>query len=323
MKTTHILFASLIAIITLGGCRKNEPAAEPQHIVPLYQAMRDYASLDSAVRAELFAADSTLIKTFMSTVSELPADDELLSLWSESLPVSVFTPPVDSVYPTLEPVEEALGTILARAAADGLIFPKRDYAAVVYGRREAILFVDSTMLIALNHYLGADYPGYNHWPAYMTIYKHPGMLPYDMAEALTATAYPYAAEGSEATLLSRMLYEGALVKAKMELVPDATLEGALGYDERTLEWLARNERRIWQQIVAKHLLYDTSASTIEKLNRPAPMVTMLDEPAPARVGRYIGYKIVDAYCRRHTATLPYLLSPSFYTSPQILSESGY
>lgn len=320
----HIaLIITITTAMLLASCDHGRKEAASQHIVPLYRMISDYPALDSAGRADLMARDSTIIKAFMSTVSELPVDDELLNLWSASLPVSVFTPPVDSVYPTLTNIEADLGAILANAAAEGLSLPHREYVAVVYGRREAILFVDSMMMIALNHYLGADYDGYSHWPAYMRVYKEPSVLPYDMAEALVATTYRYRTEGADATLLSRMLYEGALAKAKLSIVPDATLEGVLGYDSRTLKWLDDHQKEIWQQIVSRRLLYDTSETTIDKLIAPSPMVTMLAQPTPGRAGRYIGFKIVEAYCRRNKATLPYLLSPEFYDSQQTLAQSGF
>lgn len=240
------------------------------------------------------------------------------------MPVRVFTPDVDSVFPTLEPMRANLGYILGRAAADSLALPQRRYAAVVYGRTESILFKDSVMFIALNHYLGEDYPGYSHWPAYMRSQKAPERLSYDMAEALVATQYPYVAVGQDATVLSRLLYEGVITYAKMQLVEDADLKAALGYDENELKWLDENEAALWRDVVAKRLLYDTSTSTAEKLVAPSPQVRELQPAAPGRVGRYLGYRIVEAYVKNHSdVALRDMLSPEFYASPSVLAESGY
>lgn len=314
----------LLPGLLLPSCqRETTPTYPTADVANVYTFMEDYGTMDAATRASAYARDSVEIKAFLRTVSELSPDSSLMAAWAESKVVEVFTPAVDSVFGNGAAVGSALGAILAKAANEGIELPRRRYASVVYGRPESILFVDSVMLIALNHYLGADYPGYSHWPTYMRQGKTPAMLPYDMAEALTATAYPY--ESSESsTLLSRLLYEGALAHAKLRLVPDATPAMVLGYDDATMKWLAENENSLWQSIVSGRLLYDTAESTASKLVEPTPTVTLVTPNAPGRMGRYIGYRIVEDYMRSHPdATLPYLLSPSFYHSGSALVESGY
>ncbi|MBD5215926.1 MAG: hypothetical protein HDS78_05345 [Bacteroidales bacterium] len=311
--------------VLLASCRpevREEYPAEP--IVPLYDILYEYADLGTAERAYIMDTDSALLADFMQVVSTDPMDDALLEWWSGSMPVQVFTPDVDSVFPTLEPLRANLGYILGCAEADSLGLPRREYAAVVYGRTESILFVDSAMFIALNHYLGEDYPGYSHWPTYMRRQKNPQRLPYDIAEALVATAYPYEASGAEATVLSRLVYEGVLVHAKMQLVPDADAGEALGYDRAEMNWLREHEAELWRDAVARRLLYDTSTTLAEKLVAPAPQVRELQPSAPGRAGRYIGYRIVEAYVKAHPeVSLRRMLSPDFYASPNILAESNY
>ena len=58
-----------------------------------------------------------------------------------------------------------------------------------------------------------------------------------------------------------MLYEGALAAAKLATVPDATVQGVLGYDAADLSLLTEREGELWRQIIAAGLLYDTSAMT--------------------------------------------------------------
>lgn len=180
------------------------------------------------------------------------------------------------------------------------------------------------MLIALNHFLGPEFSGYSRWPVYRRVEKSPANLPYALSEALIATRYPYEATPEQATLLSRMLYEGALAKAKLATVPGATVEGVLGYNKSDYAALADSEDELWRQIVAAGLLYDTSVMTSERLNAPSPAVTVLPSVWPPRVGRYIGYRIVDSYMKKHPeTTLAQLLSPDFYNSAQTSAQSAY
>ena len=313
----------LLLCLPFGCKQQEETAVAPQHIHNIYTFMKGYALMDSTTRQQAYLADSTTINAFMRTVSEMPVNDGLLEAWSGSNVVGVFTPAVDSVYRNLENVELQLGSILEASKAEGLELPQREYAAVVYGRPESILFVDSTMLIAMNHYLGEDYPGYSHWPAFMRQTKTPEMLPYDIAEALIATQYPYT-QSESSTLLSRMIYEGALAHAKAAVVPDSNLKLVLGYDDETLDWLKDNEAEIWHSLIANHLLYDTSESVASRMIEPAPQVSLVAPVAPGRVGRYIGYRIVADYLKKHADTpLPSMLSPVFYGDSKVLIESGY
>ncbi|MBP3537194.1 MAG: hypothetical protein J6J93_06595 [Muribaculaceae bacterium] len=312
-KTIKYIVSAALLLVVFASCENKE---NRQHaLVPvsdLVSLMRDYSVMSSDERAAAYDADSTAVKAFMLTLGVDEPTDSLLLAWSSSRAVEVFTPDVDSVFPDRNIVGKTLGMIIDNAASLDLGLPKRRYAAVVYGRPESVLFVDSVMLIALNHYLGADYPGYSHLPHYQRAVKTPEQLPYDISEALVATEYPYE-EGESATLLSRMLYEGALALAKTRLVDASSPATALGYDEDTYQRLLKTEGDIWRTLVENRLLYDISPTTSRKLLSPGPDVNLGNMNVPSRAGRFIGYRIVESYMRKHPeTTLSELLSLSFY-----------
>lgn len=304
------IFLVLILLASCGNKESKEHQSVP--ISDLVSLMRDYSGMSSDERAAAYDADSIAVKAFMLTLGVDEPTDSLLLAWSSSRAVEVFTPDVDSVFPDRNIVGKTLGMIIDNAASLDLGLPKRRYAAVVYGRPESVLFVDSVMLIALNHYHGADYPGYSHLPHYQRAVKTPEQLPYDLAEALVATEYPFEAGGST-TLLSRMLYEGALIFVKTRLVDASSPATALGYDEDTYQRLMKTEGDIWRTLVENRLLYDISPTTSRKLLSPGPDVNLGNMNVPSRSGRFIGYRIVESYMRKHPeTTLSELLSPSLY-----------
>ena len=313
MRYVPLLFLIIILAACNGGTADHRP--EPAHVVPLYKEIAG---------GNISATDSTELKAFMLTVSDLPLSPELIEAWSASKVVAVFTPDVDSVFTDTMYVAGRLGEILHRAIDKRLPLPHRRYATVVYGRPESILFVDSVMLIALNHYLGADYPGYSHWPSYMRQTKTIQSLPYDMAEALVATSYPYTLEGEDDTALARMIYHGVLATIRQQLVPGSNRADALGYTPEQLKWLEDNERNLWHSLIGQQLLYDTSSATIDKLVSPSPSTGILSPDAPGRAGRYIGYRIVCAYINKYPdTTISEMLSPDFYRGNRTLIDSQY
>ncbi|MDO4319748.1 MAG: hypothetical protein Q4C34_04160 [Bacteroidales bacterium] len=318
-----IVYTTILALTALLACSRAEEGTAPQTIVPLYRMMADFSSMSTAARDSFMTADSAQIRAMVEVIGGGSPTADQLTRWSQSMPVTIFTPPTDSVFPTLAPLEDTLGIILARAGRESLDLPRRSYAAVVWGNRRSIVINGDVVLIALNHYLGQDYPGYGHWPLYMRIDKKPGRLPYDITEALVASRYAYDG-GTNATVLSRLIYEGVLAAVKMALVPDAKLTEALGYSEKELEWLDENQTEIWRQIVGQNLLYDTSEITADRLVAPAPATSIISPDTPRRAGRYIGYRIVSEYMRHHSdVTLQQMLRPDFYTDQAVLIESGY
>lgn len=317
-----LLIGITTALATIfAGCSQTE--FKPAEIAPIYKSLEQYPKMDSAQRDSFMHKNALELNAMNGYLGKGPVNGTTMMEFATSPAVKIFTPAVDSVFPKIQPVEKTLGLILANANTLGLGLPKRHYAAVVWGNYKSIVFTDSCMLIALNHYLGADYEGYSGWPEYMRLGKTPKRLAYDIAEAMVANTFPYERKPSS-TALSRMVYEGAITLAKMKLVPDAALSEALGYTDKQLEWLHDHESEIWNVLVGRDLLYNTSEDIVEKLVSPAPSTPLISPVAPGRVGRYLGYCILTSYLKNNSSTpLPYIFTPDFYNNPSLLVESGY
>lgn len=321
-KVAILAAVGTIATAACGG-HEQTPPPDDVYVANVYDIMARFGRTDSASRAALVGADTAEVRAFMSVVGELPVTDERMAAWSYSLPVLKFTPLADSVFPdsTARPAL-AIGNMQARLRRAGVAITPRRYAIVVWGRLESIMFVDSVMLIALNHYLGAENEAYEGFPLYQRLVKEPKYMPYDITEAVLATDHPYDNEGG--TVLQRMLYEGALTVAKIEAVDGGNAQDALGYRPEQMQFIIDEEAALWRQLIAQGYLFDTSQATIDRLINPAPNTPLLDIRCPGRVGRYIGYRIVESYRSRHPeVTLSTLLSPQFYADPTVLEESHY
>lgn len=318
-----LIILLIAASAAFSSCTNHD--VEPCPIVPIYNYVYNVEHYNASKLDSIIHTDSAAFKAYFDIVSPGVVDSAHLASWSASTPVRIFTPAVDSVYPDISILEHKLGGILKNASSQGLKFPSRKYAAVVWGNLKSIIFADDVMLIALNHYLGEDYKGYQNrlWPAYMRSEKTPVNLPYDITEALVATEFPFT-DSDGTTALSRMIYEGALIETKMRLVPDADLAIALGYNDTQLDWFKHNSKELWQMAISKKLLYDTSKETAARLVDKSPSTSILSPYVPGRAGRYIGYMIVRSYIKRHPDTpLQYLLSSDFYNNDKTLPAAGY
>ncbi|MDE6331853.1 MAG: hypothetical protein K2L80_04550, partial [Muribaculaceae bacterium] len=177
-------YGIIISALCMMACSGNKESYPPREIIPLYDNIAAYASLDSAGRARILADESPLLHDYLAVLDCNNLSDSLMMKISQSKPVEVFTPDVRQVFQSLDSLDLQLGHIIGASAHRGLNLGVNSFAAVVWGRPQSIVFVDSVMLIALNHYLGSDYPGYSGMPAYRCKDETPQQLPDDMAESV-------------------------------------------------------------------------------------------------------------------------------------------
>lgn len=354
----HRIFSFLLVALTtatLVSCSDDSKTPDRvQKIARLDRMTYAYPKMDAARRSSLRDSLAPELSALVKVMElDSTANDEAILAWSDTQPVKIFSPLVDKAFPTLDSLEHTLGGIVGNAGDNGLKIPRYRFATVVWGKPKSIVFADSVALIALNHYLGSDSPAYANWPLYIRQQKRPELLPYDIAEAMVATAYPYKPSDAhkakprqevetdpydestaddipdmviepDGMLLNRMLYEGALVYAKTRLVPDADVTLALGFTPEQMRDVVANEEFAWNKIVSGKMLYSTDPELHDRLFNLLPNSAPISPQAPGRALRYIALQIVRAYVDGHKdVTLDFLLSPAFYNAPNTLREAGY
>lgn len=321
LKYLTLLLISISAAF-IAGCGRSRHA-DSQPIVRLDRILASYDRCDPQQQSALLDSVQPEVSAMFAVLGIDSVSPSVLDHWCRSRVVEVFQPAVDSVYPNLDVVSGQIGHIMDAACSELPALPPLTFASVVWGNPRPVVRVDSVMLIALNHFLGADYPGYAQWPDYRRTGKTPEMLPYAVASALAASQYPMEA-GTDATLLSWMLYEGALVEARMRLVPDAQLDAALGYTPEQLKYAEEHLADIWQEMSVKRMIYDTDPLLIDRMVAPAPSSPVMLTQAPGRIGCYVGYRIIKAYLSKFPGIPLYqLLSEDFYADQQSLIKSGF
>lgn len=189
-------------------------------------------------------------------------------------------------------VETALGEMLGRLKT---LIPQvkvdRIYG-VVSPYRQSIIVADSSVLIALNHYLGSDYEGYQMLSPEMRERKVPRQIAPDVAEALVRVAMPY--RPRENSVLERLLYEGAV-----SLAVDEALDGK----EATSRDIIAS---CWKELAGDGVLYSTSEMVHGRV---------FDDRHPQ--SRALGRAIIDSYRQGDdTLSVATMLSPEFYNDAQ-------
>lgn len=320
---TTKLFNAVAIILLLGACSKS-PQQSGTRIIRLDKEVATYKDLAAKDKEQHLDSLYPYIAGYMQIIGLDSIDIPALNALSQSNMIAMFAPSVDSVFSDNDKylADIAMTDKFLENLSDSL--PRCAYATVIWGKDKSIIVNDTVMYIALNHYLGSDHEAYSNWPEYKRINKRPDMLPYDVMETRLALAMPYAANKAKNTLLSNMVYEGALAYIKFKLIPDARLCNALGFSQEQLDDIIKNESLMWKRLVSGQMLYSTDAILLQNLLNPAPSSSMISPDAPGRAVRYIGYKIVDSYMAKYPDTaLGTLLKPSFYTDKDILRKAWY
>lgn len=316
-----------IAIILLCSCKNDETrviANEDGKVFNrLDSTLATYASLTDEQRVAVVDSIGDVIRTWFYIQGKTDLSDSALIEYSESDAVRVFYKDICSEFSDLASINKIILKLeenICKQFGDNYFY---DLYSVVSPYNQSIFIADSMMFVGLNHYLGSDYPGYGYFEPYQRIVKTPQHLPYDIAESYLLSEYPYI-RSNDATVLNILLYNGVIIYAMMQLVPNADLAEALGYSEEQLRWAERNEKDAWNALISRNLLYSANQHDANRLVNPSPVTSILHQESPGRLGRYIGYKIVKNYVSNHAnVDLSWLLSADFYNSIQSLIDSKY
>lgn len=110
------------------------------------------------------------------------------------------------------------------------------------------------------------------------------------------------------TLLADMIYYGKayhFVKTMMPCTPD---EYIIGYTPEEIQASYSNEELIWSHFIENELLFITNPFEIRKYTGEAPFTDAISMEAPGRLGRWIGWNIVDGYRFNNSLTINELMA---------------
>lgn len=181
--------------------------------------------------------------------------------------------------------------------------------------------------IGLDMFLGADsefYPALRgSIPQYLSRRFTPeNIVPRVIESYVREELYPQ--DELDVTLLQHMVYQGKVMYALEQVMPDAADSLLIGYTAEQWEWADHFERDIWAWFLQEELLYDSDYNRIQKYLGEAPFTPELgeqNESAP-KLGVFIGWKMVRAYMDRNPdVSLADLLGTN--DAQRILEESRY
>lgn len=325
MRAKHILYLAipLAALYPACVCCVSHPCSIPAECHP-HEIIRLEKILDSGDSSAI-SDHSEGLRLFLTMmgISHASGMTELTAAadsFRNTPGFSYFLPDVLAHFESTDTLERRIAHLKSNWSISA--FPDSIYT-VVSPYLQSIMTVDTTSaFIALNHYMGENYPPYESFPRHARTVKIEARIDYDLSEALAAAAYPYPEH--ESRLVSRMVYQGAVLFNTMNSVADSELATALGWSIDQLNWAEENERRIWQTIIENDWLYGDIHSVPVQLIDAAPSFPQISPDCPAGIARFLGYRIVQSYFKTHRSeTLKQFFDSRKYLDPEILRLASY
>lgn len=137
---------------------------------------------------------------------------------------------------------------------------------------------------------------------------------------ITFRNIPLQNQNPEATLLDCIIEEGKYIYATQSILSEKPFHYILDYTKEQLQWVDKNEANIWAYIIENQLLYNKDRTKYFHLIAPGPSTKNIAN-SPARIGNYIGYKIVQSYMEENSISIDSLFNT--LDSKLILQQSKY
>jgi len=180
---------------------------------------------------------------------------------------------------------------------------------------------DSLIILGLEYYLGPeasfrpDLPQYI-LKRYQEAYLVPQLMVVHFSRLFNATDF------GDQTVLADMIFYGKAYYFARSVMPCAPDSLFTGYTALEMEDIVEHEQVIWAGVLENELLFHNSHEEKNKIFAERPKTLELGENCPGRIGRWIGWRIVQAYMAKHPNTsLRELMEMK--DARKLFNESGY
>lgn len=192
------------------------------------------------------------------------------------------------------------------------------------GFNYSVVFVDSTLAVSLEMYLGKNNKFYGMMsPDIFPMYRRRNMEQQNMVpdciKGWINMEFPLKSETKD--LLNEMVHAGKLLYISDALLPFTEDTLKIGYTQQQMDWCNKNEFNVWAYFVEQKLLYSSDANEIMKYTADGPFTAAFNKESPPRIAHWIGWRLVRSFMKNnHDVKVESLIDIDAQT---ILSRSKY
>lgn len=324
-------FLVMILVIFFISCSKSEgykkklqiscKNLEPQK-VEVVEFNKVLFALDTANFEESYRA---IIPQYQEYLYETPSEVDILAL--KELVTDTFMLKINQLacetFPDIQLVNKEIKDVYQHYK---YYFPEKNIPKTftevmgIYSNRP-VSIGDEYITIGLDFYLGNkdlvyDKMGFRR-------YKSRRMQPFSLTRDLAQEFYyhTYGNRKNQKSVLAEMIERGKeyyFIEAMNPSLPDSVI---LGYSLQQMEWAEVNEGAVWAAVVGNNMLFTNVLDNKRMLFNDGPFTASFGNNSPARLGDFLGLKIVRSFMSNNDETLVELMQMTDYQD--ILQKSKY
>lgn len=155
------------------------------------------------------------------------------------------------------------------------------------------LISDSIIVISLDFFLAENCKYQPQQPQYiLKRYKKEYVIPTAIASIAT---HFIQSDITDNSLVAEMIFFGKMYYFLQITMPDLSDEIICGYDSEDLKEINNHQDVIWAHLIDKKLLFETKHEITNKYIGERPNVQEIGNKCPGRIGRWLGWQIVQKY----------------------------
>lgn len=186
--------------------------------------------------------------------------------------------------------------------------------------KNKVLLAEDYLFIALDTYLGENHGFYVGIQEYLRKNFERNQIIPDVATEFGKRFVP---QPRSKEFLEHMIYYGKILYLKDLWLPETPDYEKMGYTSEEMEWAKENEEQIWRYFVEKQILFDSDTQLYTRFLYPAPFSKFyleLDSESPARLGQYIGWRMIRQYMEKNNVSIEQMLQTDAET---IFKQANY
>lgn len=173
-------------------------------------------------------------------------------------------------------------------------------------KKDGDLYFDSnSVIIGLDYFIGA-HATYKpqQIPDYILRRYDAEHLPADIMQFVSSQ---FIQTSKEETMLAEMIDYGKSYYLLSKILPCTPEHILMGYTKEEWDDSFENDAIIWANFIENELLFDTNHQMKQKFLGERPNVYEIGDKCPGRIGRWVGWQIVNAYAERSGVSVTELM----------------
>ncbi|MFT4899511.1 MAG: hypothetical protein ACI9U0_001309 [Flavobacteriales bacterium] len=196
---------------------------------------------------------------------------------------------------------DAIETELSKAFSHFKYYYPNDSTPTIYtyisglNYEEPIIIDNNNIIIGIDMFYGKNYKAYQQLkiPQYLSkSYDKKYITPIVFREFITQK---FALFFSRKTMLENMISLGKVEYFIEAVTPQLHDSIRFQFTTSQMNWCYGHEKAFWKHLTIKGLLFSNDYHNYKRFLQPGPFASSMERESPARIGIYIGYRIVKDF----------------------------